>query len=203
MPRFSSENNFLGEQGAVVPTKQAKASRAIVGGTTIAENYAFVSVHHIFDQVRIFIYCRTVVRCTSTLQGPYFMRQLSFVTSCCCVPCMWVMSCLDYVIIMHEPTRGGNKQSTDEIVILYKTKIRQNIFFQHTAGVTMLKFANDDRSRLCCSSLDGTVSICNVTANPPYVETILKGHKKGVTGDKHFELQRKSIGTSRAVRSKF
>ena len=118
MPRFSSENNFLGEQGAVVPTKQAKASRAIVGGTTIAENYAFVGVHHIFDQVRIFIYCGTVVRCMSTLQGLYFMRQLSFVTSCCCVPCMWVMSCLDYVIIMREPTWGGNKQSTDEIVIL-------------------------------------------------------------------------------------
>lgn len=35
-----------------MPTKQAEASRAIVGGTTIAENYAFVGVHHIFDQVR-------------------------------------------------------------------------------------------------------------------------------------------------------
>jgi hypothetical protein len=50
--RFPSENNFVSEQGAVVPTKQAEASRAIVGGTTIAENYAFVGVHHIFDQVR-------------------------------------------------------------------------------------------------------------------------------------------------------
>ena len=52
----------------------------------------------------------------------------------------------------------------------------------------MLKFANNDRSRLCCASLDGTVSICNVTADPPYVEAVLKGHKKGVTGDNHFEL---------------
>jgi hypothetical protein len=43
----------VSDQGAVVPTKQAEASRAIVGGTTIAENYAFVGVHHIFDQVRI------------------------------------------------------------------------------------------------------------------------------------------------------
>ncbi|PSN32818.1 WD repeat-containing protein 13 [Blattella germanica] len=100
--RFPSENNFLSEQGAVVPTKQAEASRAIVGGTSISENYAFVGVHHIFDQ--------------------------------------------------------------------------------HTAGVTMLKFANNDRSRLCCASFDGTVSICNVTANPPQVEVVLKGHKKGVTG---------------------
>ena len=47
----------------------------------------------------------------------------------------------------------------------------------------MLKFANNDRSRLCCASLDGTVSICNVTADPPYVEAVLKGHMKGVTGD--------------------
>jgi hypothetical protein len=67
----------------------------------------------------------------------------------------------------------------------------------------MLKFANNDRSRLCCASLDGTVSICNVTADPPYVEAVLKGHKKGVTGDNHFKLQETSIDTFRVVRSEF
>nr|CAD7204514.1 unnamed protein product [Timema douglasi] len=91
------------EQGEVVPTKQADASRAIVGGTTIAENYAFVGVHHIFDQ--------------------------------------------------------------------------------HTHAVTMVKFANNDRSKLCCASFDGTVSICNVTASPPVVDVVFRGHTKGVTGD--------------------
>lgn len=35
----------------VIPTKEAEASRAIVGGTTIAENYAFVGVQLILDQV--------------------------------------------------------------------------------------------------------------------------------------------------------
>lgn len=35
----------------VVPTNRACASRAIVGGTTLGENYAFSGVHHIFDQV--------------------------------------------------------------------------------------------------------------------------------------------------------
>jgi hypothetical protein len=50
--RFPSENNFVSEAGELVPTKRAEASRAIVGDTTIAENYAFVGVHHIFDQVR-------------------------------------------------------------------------------------------------------------------------------------------------------
>ncbi|XP_077973042.1 WD repeat-containing protein 13-like [Styela clava] len=33
----------------VVPTQQAEASRALVGGKSIAENYAFAGVHHIFD----------------------------------------------------------------------------------------------------------------------------------------------------------
>ena len=64
----------------------------------------------------------------TALHVPYFMRQLSFVTSCCCPPCMWVMSCLDYVNIIHEPTGSGNEQSSVEIVILYKTKIKHNIF---------------------------------------------------------------------------
>ncbi|CAG2069107.1 unnamed protein product, partial [Timema podura] len=49
--RFPAESKPVmtpnSEQGEVVPTKQADASRAIVGGTTIAENYAFVGVHHI------------------------------------------------------------------------------------------------------------------------------------------------------------
>ena len=35
----------------VVPTRQAEASRAIVGDNTISENYAFSGVHYIFDQV--------------------------------------------------------------------------------------------------------------------------------------------------------
>lgn len=54
-----------------MPTKQAEASRAIVGGTTIAENYAFVGVHHIFDQVRtlslITTACTSVYEWTTTV----------------------------------------------------------------------------------------------------------------------------------------
>jgi len=34
----------------VVPTRDADASRALVGDTSISENYAFKGVHHIFDQ---------------------------------------------------------------------------------------------------------------------------------------------------------
>ncbi|CAH1955892.1 unnamed protein product [Acanthoscelides obtectus] len=49
----SNEKSGIGStpSGSVVPTKNAEASKALVGGTTIGENYAFVGVHHIFDQV--------------------------------------------------------------------------------------------------------------------------------------------------------
>jgi hypothetical protein len=32
-----------------------------------------------------------------------------------------------------------------------------------------------------------------VTADPPYVEVVLKGHKKGVTGDKILSYDRKAL----------
>lgn len=37
-----------------IPTTYAKASRAIVGNSTMEENYAFNNVHHIYDQVHNF-----------------------------------------------------------------------------------------------------------------------------------------------------
>ncbi|GBP34949.1 WD repeat-containing protein 13 [Eumeta japonica] len=57
-----------------------------------------------------------------------------------------------------------------------------HIFDQHHEQVSMVKFANNDRSKLCCASHDGSVSICDVTATPPQVTAILKGHTKAVTG---------------------
>lgn len=48
-----SENT---ETNNVVPTRQAEASRAIVGDNTVSENYAFVGVHYIFDQVMPFFF---------------------------------------------------------------------------------------------------------------------------------------------------
>ncbi|XP_044259302.1 WD repeat-containing protein 13-like [Tribolium madens] len=98
----SSMSSIVTPRGHLVPTKQAEASRALVGGTSIAENYAFVGVHHIFDQ--------------------------------------------------------------------------------HSEAVTMVKFANNDKSKICCASLDFTLSICDVTSEPPIVSAILRGHTKAVTG---------------------
>lgn len=92
----------LATNDGLVPTHAAEASRAIVGGTTISENYAFAGVHHIFDQ--------------------------------------------------------------------------------HTDAVTTVRFANDDKSRLACCSLDGTLAICQVFPPPPSVLFVLRGHTQGVTG---------------------
>jgi len=40
-----------------IPTTHAQASKAIVGNSTMEENYAFNNVHHIYDQVHIpFLY---------------------------------------------------------------------------------------------------------------------------------------------------
>lgn len=47
----------------------------------------------------------------------------------------------------------------------------------------MVKFANNDRSRLCCSSKDQTLSVCNVSSEPPMVLALLKGHTETVTGE--------------------
>ncbi|XP_059059184.1 WD repeat-containing protein 13-like [Achroia grisella] len=57
-----------------------------------------------------------------------------------------------------------------------------HIFDQHTDQVSVVKFANNDRSKLCCASHDGTVSICDVMASPPRVSFVLEGHTKAVTG---------------------
>lgn len=52
---------------------------------------------------------------------------------------------------------------------------------QSNAPVTMLRFANNDRSRLCYSSLDGSLGICDVDRTPITVLAVLEGHRAGVT----------------------
>ncbi|CAH1794227.1 unnamed protein product [Owenia fusiformis] len=56
-----------------------------------------------------------------------------------------------------------------------------HIFDQHQASVTRVQFANDDKSKLACSSMDGQLSICHVTPEPPGVVSVLVGHQAGVT----------------------
>ncbi|XP_020709859.2 WD repeat-containing protein 13-like [Athalia rosae] len=78
----------------------------------------------------------------------------------------------------------GMSQSKKSIAENYAFVGVHHIFDQHSAAISMLKFANNDRSKLCCSSLDGVISICEVTGTtgtPPKVVALLKGHEKGVT----------------------
>lgn len=53
---------------------------------------------------------------------------------------------------------------------------------KHSDAVTVLKFANNDKSKLCCASNDGTLSICDVLTSPPCVKAILRYHTGPVTG---------------------
>ena len=55
-----------------------------------------------------------------------------------------------------------------------------HIFDQHKEAVTSVRFANDDRSLLCCSSMDCTLSICQLMPSPATILYILRGHKAGV-----------------------
>ncbi|VVC37545.1 Hypothetical protein CINCED_3A002077 [Cinara cedri] len=57
-----------------------------------------------------------------------------------------------------------------------------HIYDQHSEAVTMLKFANNNKSKLCCASNDGTLSICDVLTSPPSVKAILRCHTGPVTG---------------------
>ncbi|KAI8512346.1 WD repeat-containing protein 13-like isoform X3 [Branchiostoma floridae x Branchiostoma belcheri] len=56
-----------------------------------------------------------------------------------------------------------------------------HIFDQHSEAVMAVKFANDDKARLACCSLDGTLSVCQVIPEPATVLCVLKGHTSGVT----------------------
>ncbi|XP_076454343.1 WD repeat-containing protein 13-like [Babylonia areolata] len=84
----------------LVPTSAAEASKAMAGGKSLSENYAFSGMHHIFDQ--------------------------------------------------------------------------------HKAAVTTVKFANDDKSRVACASVDSTLSICQVIPPPATVICMLRGHTAAV-----------------------
>jgi len=48
--------------------------------------------------------------------------------------------------------------------------------------VTAIKFANDDKHHLACSSADGTLSVCALVPSPPSVSCTLRGHTAAVTG---------------------
>ena len=55
-------------------------------------------------------------------------------------------------------------------------------FFQHREAISNLSFAKDEASLLACASLDGTLSICEVSPVCRVLH-LLSGHAAGVTGN--------------------
>jgi WD40 repeat protein len=47
-------------------------------------------------------------------------------------------------------------------------------------SVTAIRFANDDKSLLACASRDGTLSVFNLTSEPPSLVATLRGHHRAV-----------------------
>nr|XP_042124661.1 WD repeat-containing protein 13 isoform X1 [Peromyscus maniculatus bairdii] len=57
-----------------------------------------------------------------------------------------------------------------------------HVFDQHVdEAVPRVHFANDDRHRLACCSLDGSISLCQLVPAPPTVLHVLRGHTRGVS----------------------
>ncbi|CAI8025616.1 WD repeat-containing protein 13 [Geodia barretti] len=55
-----------------------------------------------------------------------------------------------------------------------------HIFDRHKDAVIAIRFANDDKSRLACASRDGTLSVFNVSTEPPSLLATLSGHRRPV-----------------------
>ena len=48
--------------------------------------------------------------------------------------------------------------------------------------VTAIRFSNDDKTSLACSSQDGNLSVFNLSSDPPSISCTLKGHTQPVNG---------------------
>ena len=59
----------------------------------------------------------------------------------------------------------------------------QHIFDQHRDAVNVIKFANNDKTKLACGSRDGTLSVFSLESEPPSLSCLLRGHQKEVHGE--------------------
>lgn len=67
------------------------------------------------------------------------------------------------------------------VIFLHLQKGIKGINF--SISVTAVRFANNDKSLVACCSLDGKLSICQLTPSPASVLYLLSGHKAGITGN--------------------
>ena len=60
--------------------------------------------------------------------------------------------------------------------------VMSGIFVSHFS-VTLVRFANDDKTRLACASKDGTLTVFSLVSEPPSLACTLRGHTRGVNGE--------------------
>ncbi|PRP86609.1 hypothetical protein PROFUN_05088 [Planoprotostelium fungivorum] len=77
-----------------------------------------------------------------------------------------------------KPEKEGEERTSAEV---YAFKGMHHIFMEHTQPVTIIRFANADRSLLAFSSKDAKISICTVLSNPPKLVRTLQGHLDYIT----------------------
>ena len=58
----------------------------------------------------------------------------------------------------------------------------QSLFDRHKGSITVVKFANDDKTKLACASNDGTLSVFLLDPEPPTLFCTLERHRGEVNG---------------------
>ena len=135
----------------------------MAGNTSLSENYAFAGMYHIFDQ-----HAETGLYGTPTLHF-HSSTLLSFLSlySHSLYSHSFLLLC---VMVIHIA-----KSLCSRFLCLL-----QSLLF--APKVTAIKFANDDKYRLACSSTDGKLSVCALVPSPPSVLCTLRGHEAAVLG---------------------
>jgi WD40 repeat protein len=71
-------------------------------------------------------------------------------------------------------------QQSDSIVDNVRSPQPMIVCLCYHSSVIAIKFANDDKGRLACASRDGTLSVFNVSTEPPSLLATLSGHRRPV-----------------------
>mmetsp|Transcript_33908 Transcript_33908/g.95408 ORF Transcript_33908/g.95408 Transcript_33908/m.95408 type:complete len:546 (+) Transcript_33908:232-1869(+) len=83
----------------------------------------------------------------------------------------------DMVWIENEKKVSQSEQSARE---RYNFSGIHHMFVHHKRSVSVLKYANDDQSRVAMGCVDGELSVCHTFANP-HVVSVLRGHEGAIT----------------------
>lgn len=94
------------------------------------------------------------------------------------VAAQFLYSILSYVPCTSRAMAGGDSSLSEH----YAFCGMQSLFDQHKESITVVKFANDDKTRLACACDDGTLSVFVLDPEPPSLLCSLQKHKGEVNG---------------------